>query len=263
MQTYTFSFTAQRGSTTIPSEGDLFVYESSKNESGEMRVKVRPDNGGEIVLRPGQRFRNPNRVRAWNITSYTGIEAVEGSFIIGEGEFEDSNIINTFKLDGTFSNTVTIDNTTDNRVPVSISDVRINNTTAQRVPVTLDPSQPLNVSGNIMAYTHSFAVIGPQAAGVPLQLLAAANNVNGAILNRFEAIMQPSSQMVAALLAKATAPINSVDGDVIWMSVVGTGLGKYAMEVGNQVKIPAGKALWYFPSNADGGGLKSALFTVF
>lgn len=218
MQTYPFSFTAQRGSTTIPAQGDLFVYESAVNAGGELRVKVKPDNAGEIVLRPGQRFRNPARVTAWNITSYTGTEIVEGSFIIGEGEFDDANTVNTFKLDGTFTNNVSV-----------------NNTPANPVPVAFDKSLSME---NLIEYTGSKSYAAGVAIAGANVILTPAQNPNGVVLvNAF-------TSGTASLVAKATVPTAEFDGDVV-LSIVG-----YNAAFTRAIKIPAGKGVYVWANTA-------------
>lgn len=219
MQTYPFSFTAQRGSTTIPAQGDLFVYESAENAGGELRVKVKPDNAGEITLRPGQRFRNPTRVTAWNITSYTGTEVVNGSFIIGEGEFDDANTLNTFKLDGQFANNVTV-----------------NNTDVNPVRVEFDPKKRLAME-DIVEYTGSVNVGQIASPGTSVtKIFDPVDNPNGTL------VVCSSAVNNATMLAKISPPSGAFDGDVVPFQVLQTSGGYVAFP--RTIKIPAGKGLY-------------------
>ena len=223
MQTYPFSFTAQRGSTTIPAQGDLFVYESAENAGGELRVKVKPDNAGEITLRPGQRFRSHTRVTAWNITSYTGTEVVNGSFIIGEGEFDDANTVNTFKLDGTFVNSV-----------------NVNNTLANPVPVAFDTKKSLPME-EIVEYTNSIPINNP-AVGA-FQVFSPAQNTNGMVV-----VMSETN--AGTLLAKTSTPTSKTDGDIIPFQARMQNVGNYGIIHARSIKIDAGKGLWFWADSA-------------
>lgn len=245
------------------------------NDDYESRIVVKPDNGNDIVLRPGQRFRLPpgERANQWQIRSYDGTTDIDGQIIIGSGEFEDSNTVNKFKLDATFSNTVQVSNTTAQRVPVtldtaqtlpvSMTATKINNTTAERVPVSLDPAQVFNTSEGTVAYTKAWASFAALAAGAAVQVLAPAENVNGVILNMFKTYgaFNPATNGAVSLIAKTTAPTNANDGDVVFMAMYPAGVGEL-QELPRQIVIPAGKGLWLYPSTGESNGCRQALMTV-
>ena len=228
MQTYPFSFTAQRGSTTIPAQGDLFVYESAENAGGELRVKVKPDNAGEITLRPGQRFRSHTRVTAWNITSYTGTEVVSGSFIIGEGEFDDANTVNTFKLDGTFVNTV-----------------KVNNPAIDPVNVRLISTE---VQEGVVKYNKAYVSENLEMGAT--QVMAPGENVNGAL-----SVTAYSNSANVTLIAAAVAPVKWSDGDLLLYDIYDSNLK------GNRpiFEIKAGLGLWVFRRNSAGIAMFNSL----
>jgi hypothetical protein len=237
----------------------------------ESRIIVKPGNGNDIALRPGQRFRLPpgETANQWQVRSYDGTTEIDGAFIIGSGEFEDSNTLNKFKLDASFSNSVQVTNTTGQRVPVtldtaqtlpvSLSTIQINNTTAQRVPVTLDPAQVLNTSESVVAYTKTYSSNAP-STGAAIQILAPAENVNGVILHSFEVQNYCSgSYVVHSLIAKSTAPANATDGDVLQMHYGMTTQQKSSMN--RSVVIPAGKGLWVI-GGVENGAIRQALLQV-
>lgn len=209
----------------IPSPGAGIAY-----GPGEGRIRVKPDTGGEIVLRPGQRYRTPERTTRWTIRQY-GAETLEGWLIIGEGDFDDANTKNSVKLDATFANVVTVANDTSTRVPVSF-----------------DPNQIINQGAPIMAYTHSKSNINlPQGGSTWVQVLTPAENVNGVIVE------QLITTVGCAFSAKATMPANMHDGDVL-------SIGTPTLDTTRR-KIAAGKALWLMNSQGI-TGTADMLYTV-
>lgn len=220
METYPFKLAVGTSALTIPARGDLFVYESVTS-TGAAAVRVKPDNGGEIILRPGQRFRTPTTTERWNIRM-DGTDPVDGFFNIGEGDFDDANTKNVFKLDATFANTVTVTNDAAHAVPVAINgltpvagampvtlmnaQIEIVNDVGNRIPVSLDPSQSFGVSAPVMAYTNYVALNIAAASGGTL--IAAGANTNGVIVE--QVLLEAGS---GNLLAKATVPTSATDGD--------------------------------------------------
>jgi hypothetical protein len=268
MQSYNLVLSPQQSYSAIQATGDLFVYESGVTapDGGERRIVVKPDADAEIILRPGQRFRLApgDRASAWAVRTLDPTVSLTGSIIIGAGEFDDANTLNTFKLDGTFSNTVSISNDAAHAVPVAIQTPN-----GARVPVALDPSQFVNASSsNIMAYTNSYAAAGaPSAVNTAIKMLDPALNLNGAILNKFDNIVSRGAMtlMRYAVIAKATAPANITDGDVLFSGFFnGSGVQRVSMDVGKdgQPRIVAGKGIWFISDVADESVMRTALFTV-
>ncbi len=202
---------------------------------GDTRILVKPENGAEIILKPGQRFRIVEKASRWFVRSYDSISPINGSVIIGSGEFEDSNTANTFKLDGTFTNSV-----------------NVNNTPAQRIPVTLDTTQVLNIAGTTVQYTNSFADTNTadQTAQV---VFSPASNPNGAYVELIEvSILESngtSNQTGITFVAKSSAPSTQIDGDVIFAletpEYQGTAKRSINEKQSIRIKIPAGKGLYY------------------
>lgn len=241
---------------TLPTAGDLFVYESAANQMAETRVRVRPDNGGEVILRPGQQFRAQSPAERWNVRSYSGVENIDGFFIIGRGGFADSNTKNTVTLDASFANMVTVTNSPANRVPVSVD-------VTQTMPVSMvgevevknDAGNPLAVSitgvgqvqENLIAYTGCLNVANTAftTTTVMQQVVAPAANVNGIIINRY--IFKNESALVT-MLAKSSAPGGNWDGDVLALNDVALATGYVRDD--SKIKIPAGKGLYLYSSSA-------------
>lgn len=257
MQSYNLNLTAARPQTIYPATADLFVYESGTS-AGLTSIIVKPDNGNEITVKPGQWFRLTDGERAsqWLVRSADGASVINGTIIIGSGEFGDANTLNKFTLDASFANNVEITNTTAKRVPVtldtaqtlpvSLAAIRVNNTTAQRVPVTLDPAQVLNTSESIMSYTHARPIT--MATSAYVQIASPAENVNGIIIEQ-----SISSQAGATLVAKAgAAPTDISQCDVLTFQQPYAGPAK-------RILVGAGKGIYATLSSAGGWPLYNLL----
>lgn len=269
MESYPLGFTVAKGKQTLPASGDLIVYESAVTPtSGESRIKVKPDNGGVVILRPGQWFRNPDKVTGWALESYNGNDQIDAVFVIGFGEFGDANTLNKFTLDATLTNNVTVNNTVAQRVPVNLD-------LTQRLPVALDPNVPLNIAGQTVQYTNSFsdASIGVANTFTSTVIFTAAANVNGAYVEFAElsSSCTAATQMVTVTLnAKATAPASHTDGDVVMTHVNSSGNTVQLVNVVNQIlgariKVPAGKGLYLIQTPGPvvpAQSLKTVLYTL-
>jgi hypothetical protein len=231
MESYSLKFDAVTGKRNLPASGNLFVYESATVPANEeTRIKVKPDNGGVIVLKPGQWFRNPDNVTGWALESFNGDDVIDAVFVIGFGEFGDANTLNKFTLDASLTNAVTVTNTVGNRVPVSI-----------------DTSQTLNTSAPIMAYTNAVAV--SPASGAAGLLVSAAANTNGVIIEQICTDVVNNCN----LLAKTNAPAYPSDGDFLALNIAAT----YT----TRQRVAAGKAVYIWNKGA-GVANVFALFTL-
>jgi hypothetical protein len=251
----------------IPCVGNGIWFESGASTTSNPYVSVKPDTGAEFTLKPGQHCQDQSiQTGTWRITALDPTANITGRVIIGNGDFGDSNVNNTFKLDGTFVNSVNVNNTTAQRVPVTLDttqSIGINNTTANRIPVSLDTSQTLQLATNTVAYNSAFTSTAGSSINTAIQMLPAASNVNGAILNKFDIIV--SSNTPFAVIAKATAPANIGDGDVLFCADANAATAtKYSLDISKdgQIKAQAGKGIWYISTAADGCKLRDALFTV-
>jgi hypothetical protein len=251
MQTYPLKLSPSNATVIINVEADLFVYESGDAGAGDTRISVKPDNGAEIILRPGQRFRIQGTAQRWSVSLKDPAVTLNGSIIIGSGEFDDANTLNKVTLDASFANNVTI-----------------MNGPGARVPVSLDPTQSLALT---VAYTNSYTSNGA-TLGV-IQVVAPGTNVNGVIVEfaEFTAVGSSgaSDQYGVALLAKAGgAPVSVADGaDVLLhtaMLLNNNPQGKDIM-LPNRVKVAAGKGLYLIQYGTAGlpqFRLQTVLYTV-
>ncbi|RFP36157.1 hypothetical protein [Duganella sp. BJB476] len=251
---------------TIFNDADLFVYESGATTpiNGETRILVTPENGSQIVLRPGQRFRITKQVNAWTIQPYDPAATLTGSIIIGSGEFDDANTLNKVTLDATFANTVTVTNSLAAPVNVALNPATL---------LKLDTSTPLNIAGTTVQYTNSF-IDATIVAATATQIFSAAQNPNGAYIEFAEiaiSTQSANSACVVTLLAKATAPASGTDGDAVMLGVCGGGGGggisaqNLNQMLGQRIKIAAGKGLYLnqqVSASAVDRCVKTVLFTL-
>ncbi len=244
-------------------QGDYFVYESAST-GVDTRIVVKPQNGGEMLLKPGQRFRIVDPVGVWSVRAFDGASTIVGVVVIGSGEFEDSNV-----------NTL-----------LSLSSATITNTTANRVPVTLDPAQTLpvsltgqsvsiagtvNVAGASVTYTHSFidTTVGAVTA---VAVFTAAQNLNGTWIEFAEisVINQGANTVSVSLIAKATAPASETDGDVVMICgvggvIAGTTNGNHVHvndKLGVRLYVAAGKGLYINQTGTGGNVCKKTILTT-
>lgn len=106
MQSYPLNLTAAVFATSFANDADLFVYESSASPA-EARIIVKPENGSEIILKPGQSFRIKGNCSRWFVRSFDGVSTILGNVIIGSGYFLDNGVVGTVSiLDGGKSRTL-------------------------------------------------------------------------------------------------------------------------------------------------------------
>lgn len=247
MQTYKISLTATRSQQMIPTNGDLFVYESGTlTGPGAAHILVKPDNGNEIRLKPGQRFRlgDDARANSWLIRSADGTSVIDGFVVIGAGDFDDANTNNVVTLGEGFNNVVTVQNPANNRVLVALdptatqqvsvpAGVKITNAgVAQSIPVTIGADSSISTSDPIMAYTNSKKV--PFNSGQVTALITPAENVNGIIVE------QMICTNACTVLAKTSLPGGQDDGDIIEWSMAAQATNR------KRVKLAPGKGLYVY-----------------
>ena len=238
MQSYPLAL-SPKAATTIQTPGRTFVYESGVTDppGADARIVIKPNNGNEIILRPGQGFSLAagDQATSWNVRAYKDDLPLAGIVIIGAGEFKDG----TFKIDSTSG----------------VIAVRVDNTPENRLPVELDPATEKALKENpVMSYTHSRTVNGQQYVAV--QVLAPAENVRGVIVEDCTMLWDGSSNLFARLVAKAgAAPVAQVpastngpaDGDMV-IPYIKQQLASINAPT-RRIAIPAGCGLWVWSEN--------------
>lgn len=199
---------------------------------GNQAIKIRPgQNGQEIILMPGQSLRLPANSKSpdsWKISNYKNAEVITGLVMIGEGEFQDSNTQNTFKLDGAFANNVTVNNSAASPIPVSMKEAAI--------------------------LTYNFSkTIGNMSVGANV-LIAPAENVNGVIIERlFCNVTGP------VFMAHTAAPVSLATGD----HLLTPGYPEAAGAAIQRIRIAAGKGVYlYYFQGVDANSRASLLATI-
>jgi hypothetical protein len=230
-------------------------FESGASTTADAYIIVKPDQGAEMVLKPGQHFQDASMgTGTWRVTGHDPAATITGRVIIGNGDFGDSNVNNIFKLDGTFTNSVNVNNTTAAPAVVSLhsSDITL--------PVSIAGN--VNTSQGAMAYNSSFSTSASTATAV--NVLAAAANVNGANLNQTLVSGTASTGAGAiAFVAKATAPTSITDGDLLDIVTIGGGSTINNFQNQSPIKVPAGKGIWVISAGtSDAGFYKGALVQV-
>lgn len=229
--------------------------------TGDARIKVKAGSGAEIVLKPGQRVRMTEPQSAWYVTAFDSYTPVTVNAIIGSGEFDDANTLNTFKLDGTFTNTVKVSNDAANRVPVQLDP-----TATQNVSIV----GTVNVAGQTVNYTNAFA--DAQNGPMTLAVITPAQNPNGLYVELAEisgsGAVSGSAPAECVLLAKNGVPASITDGDMLMattcgtMSNTGTGVWGFVNDrLGVRIKVPAGKGL-YLVQGANWANCKKTVLTT-
>lgn len=247
----TYQYSLDAGQTYLGEFDDVVVEEIKTSDT---RIIVTPSGGSPIVLKPGQHFRLTEKCGTWSIASFDGTSRIAANVIIGAGDFGDSNISNTVKLDATFANVVKVANDPANPVPVAVAG-------GGNMPVQITgQTGNVNVQENLIAYTGSYTSDAVPTANTPVHIVTPPSNLNGITIH--SAILEvPGASGASAFLAKSSGPGGATDGDVIlFVRGNGTGGGNI-VELRNKIKIPPGKGL-YFVSSVEANAVRAINFTV-
>lgn len=224
--------------------------------AGAQRIKVRPGGtGNEILLMPGQSFKlDPadKEPGTWRIENYGATETITGQIMIGTGEFNDANTLNTIKLDATFANSVTVVNSTAARVPTT-ADI------TQTIPVSIAGN--VNVTtGGAVAYTNAFTSAA-QTNATAVEVLAAASNTAGVDVKRVRHSGGSNLTGTVALIAATSAPagLTTAGNQVIWSAGYVTENPDSVQ--GDAIRVPTGKGLWFIGDVSE-TALKSVLYSI-
>lgn len=239
MQSYPINIGAG-AAINVQIAGDNFVYESGTSTTAEKRIVIKPESGNEIVLRPGQQFRQTQESGAWTIRAYDAAAVITGVVIVGSGEFYDSNTNQAVTLDASFANEVTVKNTGANPVPITAAG-------------------SLNVQENLIAVTGSWVQPGNTVANTPMTIFTPAANANGAIVQSVVGFVNGASTV--SVIAKAgAAPTDPYQGMLIATKM--TAGATVDLTMPQKVRIPAGWGLYYIASAANENGNKGVSYTL-
>jgi len=228
MQSYAINLAAG-AAQTYTSAARRFVYESGATvpQGGDSRIIVKPANGNEIMLRPGQGFGldEGQLAATWYVRGVDPTVPIVGTIIIGSGDFAD----NSLKIDAT-SGAVSV---------IPAVPFQIGNTAANRVPVALDPATEKAIQEYpLMSYTHSRTFnLGPN---LNAPLVTAAENINGVIIESGMSLTTVVEKAVR-LLVNPTSPVSEIDGDIIVPFITSQMTVNPSVR---RVKVAAGKAVW-------------------
>lgn len=147
-----------------------------------------------------------------------------------------------------------------------VGDVNVNNFPANQVVTVSNPDAQKRYD----QYGASFKSTAVMTANVAEKIVDPAANVNGLIVwSASFSERQTSQASSSAILAKASAPTNVVDGDVIVgsESIITAGSLNFTCNNGrlpNAIRVPAGKGLYYITgANQDGShNARSVLYTL-
>jgi hypothetical protein len=123
--------------------------------------------------------------------------------------------------------------------------------------VTIANKDDLNASD----YNGSYANNGVFAANTAIQVVAPATNTNGLIVLTADLVAIGGAASLSSLIAKAGAPANVADGDVL---VIAHNLATnpQAGKLNRAVKVAAGKGLYFIANGASTNSLMSALYKL-
>lgn len=112
MQSYTLKLDASRQVDVIQISGSKFVYESTSTGT-DSRIRVKPDRGGEVILKAGQWFRPEHgNATTFLVSAYTEGNPVDGVLVIGDGDFGDNATQSTVAgVVAVSSGSITVNNT--------------------------------------------------------------------------------------------------------------------------------------------------------
>lgn len=232
MQTHPLNLTAAAPATSINISGRAFRYLSGTS-AGDSRIIVKPENGNEMELKPGQGFKLGGEVGRWFVKSVDGASEITGTLNIGSGEFEDNNVL----LSGTVSTNATVVN-----------------------QPTVNLAAGSKVQEEIIAYTGSYAGRSNAAINTAVVIVTAAANVNGITVNFAGIEDRPAGEDSSFLAKEGAVPASPHDGDILLFSK-GVASPTLIQKMQEKIKIPAGRGL-YFIANHGNGQLKYINYTV-
>lgn len=235
MQLYPLNLTVANPQTSFSVEANGFWYEECMASSGDNRILVKPENGADIILRPGQSFRLTEMTRRFNVNSLDPTSVISSRVIIGSGEFSDNN--------------TTIANVSGS-VAISGGQIAI--------------SGVANVQENLIAINRKHftkvALTNYAANFFYENVMAPAENVNGALIQSAMVLGNVAAADIA-LVAHTALPYPFGTGELLFYVPAGTGVG-VVVEMKNKLKIPAGMGLYMVSETAAAVNLRAVNITT-
>lgn len=220
MQTHPLMLTSAAPATSINIAGRAFRYIEGSS-AGNARIIVKPENGNEMELKPGQGFKLADEAGRWFVKSLDGVSAITGTLNIGSGDFEDNNV----QVSGTMAANATIVNTP-----------------------TVNIAAGNKVQEEILAYTHSFTSSNSTGQNIAVEIISPGANTNGVIIQ--SALIVATTSQDHAFLAKSSAPTGTADGDCILFVSMGLTQGT-TLQLPSRIRVPAGKGVYFIQNNAN------------
>lgn len=131
---------------------------------------------------------------------------------------------------------------------------------------TLAALETINAFIQPESYSSSYKSTTALGANAPETVFTPAANVNGAIVHyaSYSMALGANSSMTFGYIAKASAPVNILDGDVIPMignmAAGSAQIGNYSLD--KSIRIPAGKGLYALTGIAEAVAFRSVLYTL-
>lgn len=225
MKTEAFSLATANDVVTFTGLVRVIRYDEGAG-TGTPKIRIRSLNTGvlDAEMIPGRQIRLPEVVGGIIITNLTGA-AITGKITIGAGDVTDNSLVGTVTLDA--ATLAALESTDVNAASI-----------AQLLGIRPDNAIANNSGG---------------AASAVLTAVASGTNVNGLWVTEAQIFGYNSAAAHAiALIAKATAPANTADGQVILHAGALSGQNFFA-QLNKPVFVPAGLGLHFFNVSADSG----------
>ena len=125
----------------------------------------------------------------------------------------------------------------------------------------------ISIAGNVSVtepfYTGNFSSTTVLAANTPQLVLSPAANTQGVLINLASMQSYSGVQAYCALIAKSSAPVSVLDGDVLLLNCPPSSIYYGILnQISNKVRIPAGKGLYFISSALETVGARCCTYTV-
>lgn len=196
--------------------------------TGTPLIRVRSLNTGEldVEMKPGRQIIMPQAVDGIIITNLTA-NPITGKVTIGAGDVSDNSLVGTVTLDAA--------------ALAALEAIDLNTASLASLKT------PYASTGNHKANSAMVANTAEQVFS------AAANTAGAIILTADFFAVNASAWVQASLLAKASAPANIIDGEIIWSpQQLAYSSGGYAASgaMPREAYLPAGVGLYFISSVA-------------